>query len=157
MDQEAAMRVALEEAQLAARDGDVPVGAVILFEGEVIAVGHNEREHRGDPTSHAEVLAITRAATVLGRASLEGCTLVVTLEPCVMCAGAVLASAMTHVVFGAFDQKAGACGSRYSLLSDPRLGNEVPTTSGVLGDEVSAQLRAFFLQRRRSRDESNAS
>lgn len=148
MDEEAAMQRALEEATCAELDGDVPVGAVVLFAGEVIATGHNEREHRGDPTAHAEVIAITAAASALGRATLEECTLVVTLEPCVMCAGAVLTSGISRVVFGAFDPKAGACGSRYNLLADPRLGHEVPITAGVLAEEASAQLTAFFAARR---------
>ena len=156
MDHEGAMRAAIEQAALAERDGDVPVGAVILRNGVVIAQGHNEREHRGDPTAHAEVIAIERAAAVLGRVSLWDCTLVVTLEPCVMCAGAVLASGVAHVVFGAFDQKAGACGSRYNLLADPRLGNEVPITSGVLAEEASVQLTAFFSQRRVGRGGEDA-
>ena len=156
MDHEAAMRVALEQAALGERDGDVPVGAVILHDGVVIAAGHNEREHRGDPTAHAEVITINRAAVVLGRVSLEECTLVVTLEPCVMCAGAVLASGVARVVFGAFDQKAGACGSRYNLLADPRLGREVPITSGVLADQAAAQLTAFFSQRRVDRGDEAA-
>ena len=148
MDHLAAMRAAFEEAALAEQAGDVPVGAVVLFGEEIVSRAHNQREFANDPTAHAEVLALSAAARILGRATLEGCTLVVSLEPCVMCAGAIHAARLDHVAFGAFDPKAGACGSRYNLLSDPRLGAEIDVTAGVLGDEASAQLTAFFSARR---------
>lgn len=152
MDEISAMRLALEEAELSPSVGDVPVGALVLADGEVVAKAHNEREHRFDPTAHAELRAISLASAALGRSNLEGCTLVVTLEPCVMCAGAILASGIDRVVFAAFDQKAGACGSRYNLLADPRLGREVPIVSGVLESEASAQLSSFFSALRRPPD-----
>jgi tRNA(adenine34) deaminase len=148
MDHLEAMRVAFVEAKLAEAAGDVPVGAVVLFEDEIVSRAHNKREHVNDPTAHAELLALSTAARVLGRAILNGCTLVVSLEPCVMCAGAILSTGLDHVVFGAFDPKAGACGSRYNLLSDPRLGNEIAVTADVLGAEAAAQLTAFFSARR---------
>lgn len=138
------MRLALEEAQISPTVGDVPVGAIVLCDGEVVARSHNEREHRADPTAHAEILAIRLASSALGRPELQDCTLVATLEPCVMCAGAMLAAGVGRVVFGAFDPKAGACGSRYNLLADPRMGREIATYGGVLEDEASAQLSAFF-------------
>jgi tRNA(adenine34) deaminase len=143
-----AMRRALAEASEAERAGDVPVGAVVLLDGVEISAGRNEREHRRDPTAHAEINALSAAAAALGRSSLDGCTIVVTLEPCVMCAGAIVESRVTRVVFAAVDEKAGACGSRYNLLADPRLGHEVALTSGLLADEASAQLRSFFASRR---------
>ena len=146
-----AMRQALEEARFAEGAGDVPVGAVVIADGAVVAAAHNERESLLDPTAHAELLALRAAALALGRGTLEGCTLVVTLEPCVMCAGGILASRVDHVVFGAFDPKAGACGSRYNLLGDPRLGREVPITSGILDAEAAEQLTAFFSSRRLGR------
>jgi tRNA(adenine34) deaminase len=144
MDEIAAMRLALEEAAISPALGDVPVGAVVLCAGEVVARAHNEREARSDPTAHAEILAIRSAATVLGRAELGDCALIVTLEPCAMCAGALLAAGLGRLVFAAFDPKAGACGSRYNLLADPRMGREVATSGGVLEHEASTQLSAFF-------------
>jgi tRNA(Arg) A34 adenosine deaminase TadA len=152
MDHVEAMRAALKEAALAQEAGDVPVGAVVVFDDHIVSRAHNEREHRNDPTAHAELLAIAEAASVLGRSSLEGCTLVVSLEPCVMCAGGILSARLERLVFAAFDPKAGACGSRYNLLSDPRLGLEIPVTADVLGDEAAAQLKAFFATRRGDRN-----
>lgn len=154
MDHFEAMRAAFDQAALAQAAGDVPVGAVVVFEDRIVARAHNEREQRNDPTAHAELLALSSAALSLGRSSLEGCTLVVSLEPCVMCAGGVLSSGVDHVVFGAFDPKAGACGSRYNLLSDPRLGKEVPVTADVLGEEAADQLKAFFSTRRADRNDA---
>lgn len=144
----AAMRIALEEAALAAVAGDVPVGAVVLLGDEVIARRHNERERRGDPTAHAELLALRDAATALGSWRLSACTLVVTLEPCAMCAGALVASRLGRLVVGATDPKAGACGSLYNLCADPRLNHEVPLRSGVLAAEGGALLQSFFATRR---------
>jgi tRNA(adenine34) deaminase len=147
---EAAMGLALEEAGAAMAHGDVPVGAVALHEGRIVASRHNEREHRGDPTAHAELLAMTDAAAALGTWRLTDVTLVVTLEPCLMCAGGLVAARVGRLVFGAVDLKAGACGSLYNLCADPRLNHEVPITAGVRADEASEQLRAFFAQRRQS-------
>ncbi|MFI8101667.1 tRNA adenosine(34) deaminase TadA [Streptomyces sp. NPDC086023] len=142
------MRQALDEAAKAALTGDVPVGAVVLAaDGSVLATGHNEREATGDPTAHAEVLALRRAAAGLGEWRLNGCTLVVTLEPCVMCAGALVQSRVARVVFGAADEKAGAAGSLWDLVRDRRLNHRPEVITGVLGEECSSLLTAFFRDR----------
>lgn len=148
MNHVAAMRVALEEARAAAEHGDVPVGAVVVRDGEVIARRHNERELSGDPTAHAEVLALRDAAAALGTWRLDDCTLVVTLEPCPMCAGAALAARIGRVVFGAADPKAGALGSLYHLASDPRLNHNPPVVHGVEAAAAADLLSAFFADRR---------
>jgi tRNA(adenine34) deaminase len=148
VDLDAAMGLALEEATAATAHGDVPVGAVVLRDGEVIAQRHNERERTGDPTAHAETLALRDAAVVVGSWRLSGTTLVVTLEPCPMCAGALVAARVDQVAFGAADPKAGACGSLYNLCVDPRLNHEVEVVSGVRADESAAMLTAFFAERR---------
>jgi tRNA(adenine34) deaminase len=145
---DAAMRVALAEAALAAAAGDVPVGAVVVAGGEIVARRHNERESTRDPTAHAEVLALQDAAAVLGSWRLAGASLVVTLEPCVMCAGAVLAGRVARVVFGAYDPKGGACGSLYNVCVDPRLNHEAAVVSGVLAKECADLLRSYFAERR---------
>lgn len=139
------MAQALAEASDALPSGDVPVGALIVGpSGAVIARAHNEREATGDPTAHAEVLAIRRAAEALGDWHLNGCTLVVTLEPCAMCAGAIVSARVPVVVFGAWDEKAGAAGSQYDLLRDRRLNHRVEVIAGVEADASAALLRAFF-------------
>ena len=140
----AAMRLALSEAAAAADHDDVPVGAVVLLDGEVIARRHNERELQGDPTAHAEVLALRDAAAARGSWRLDGATLVSTLEPCPMCAGAALAARLDRIVFGAADPKAGACGSLYNLAADPRLNHEMAVAGGLLADEAAELLRGFF-------------
>jgi tRNA(adenine34) deaminase len=146
---EHAMRVALAEAELALASGDVPVGAVLLdADGSVLAHAHNEREALHDPTAHAEVLAIRRGAEVRGNWHLDDTTLVVTLEPCVLCAGAILAARIPRLVFGAWDEKAGAVGSVYDLLRDRRLPQRVDVTTGVLADEGAALLTDFFARQR---------
>jgi tRNA(adenine34) deaminase len=147
MDYEALMHLAIQEAQ---KSGiDVPVGAVIVSGvGEILAVGHNQKEANSDASSHAEIEAIRAAGEKLGTWRLEDCTLVVTLEPCVMCAGAIVASRIQGVVFGAWDNKVGAAGSLYDILRDPRLGNPVEVVGGVLGQECSALLAKFFEARR---------
>lgn len=145
------MRLALAEAELALTSGDVPVGAVILdADGSVLAHGHNEREKHNDPTAHAEVVAIRRAAEARADWHLTGTTLVVTLEPCVLCAGAILAARIPRVVFGAWDEKAGAAGSVYDLLRDRRLTHRVEVVPDVLAPESSALLREFFAEARAS-------
>ncbi len=144
----AAMGHALGEAAAATAHGDVPVGAVALFGGRVVASRHNERELTGDPTAHAELLALADAAAVVGSWRLSDVTLVVTLEPCPMCAGALVASRLGAVVFGAADPKAGACGSLYNLCADPRLNHEVAVTAGVRAEESAALLTTFFAGRR---------
>jgi tRNA(adenine34) deaminase len=145
---EEAMGLALAEAAEAPAHGDVPVGAVALHAGRVIASRHNEREMRGDPVAHAELLALSDAAEALGTWRLTEVTLVVTLEPCPMCAGGLLASRLGRVVFGAADMKAGACGSLYNLCVDPRLNHEVDVTAGVRAGEAAALLSGFFAARR---------
>ncbi|AEN11293.1 MULTISPECIES: tRNA adenosine(34) deaminase TadA [unclassified Streptomyces] len=142
------MRQALHEAAQAASAGDVPVGAVVLGpDGAPLATGHNEREATGDPTAHAEVLALRRAASVLGGWRLTGCTLVVTLEPCTMCAGALVQSRVARVVYGARDEKAGAAGSLWDVLRDRRLNHRPEVVYGVLEETCAAQLTAFFRER----------
>jgi len=140
---------ALELAADAPAHGDVPVGAVVLdAAGEVIASGVNERELTGDPTAHAEVVALRRAADALGSWRLDGCTLVVTLEPCTMCAGAIVASRVERLVFGAFDEKAGAVSSLWDVIRDPRLNHRVEVVTGIEADASGRLLRAFFEQHR---------
>ena len=144
-----AMRQALEQARLAPEHGDVPVGAVVLSpDGAVLAAAHNDREGSGDPTAHAEVLAVRAAAAARGSWRLSGCTLVVTLEPCAMCAGALVLARLARVVYGAPDPKAGAAGSLFDLLRDRRLNHRPEVIAGVLADECSALLQEFFEQRR---------
>lgn len=144
------MDLALAEAQRAAAEGEIPVGAVVLGpDGEILATGRNARVRGVDPTAHAEVVAIREAATRLGDRFLSGCTLVVTLEPCTMCAAVVLAARVPRVVFGAWDEKAGAVGSVYDLLRDGRLPHPIPeVVSGVRQGECAALLQEFFAQRR---------
>lgn len=140
-----AMRLALAEASKAETHGDVPIGAVVLGpDGAVLAAAGNERELHGDPTAHAEVVAIRRAAAALGEWRLSDCTLVVTLEPCTMCAGAIVGARVGHLVFGAFDEKAGAVASLWDVVRDPRLNHRPSVTSGVLAEESTALLEAFF-------------
>lgn len=140
------MRLAMAEAGRAATGGDVPVGAVVLAADgtTVLATGHNEREATGDPTAHAEVLAIRRAAKGLGEWRLSGCTLVVTLEPCTMCAGALVQSRVDRVVYGARDEKAGAAGSLWDVVRDRRLNHRPEVIGGVLADDCAGLLTTFF-------------
>jgi tRNA(adenine34) deaminase len=142
---EAAMGAALVEARAALSTGDVPIGAVVLSPaGAVLATGRNVREADGDPTGHAELVAIRAAASVLGSWRLEGCTLVVTLEPCTMCAGAVVLARLERVVFGAFDPKAGAVGSLWDVVRDRRLNHRPEVVSGVRAAESTELLEGFF-------------
>ncbi|MGH9020504.1 MAG: tRNA adenosine(34) deaminase TadA [Acidimicrobiales bacterium] len=142
------MRVALEAAARAAAHDDVPVGCVLVADGDVVAVGENRREVDADPTAHAEVVALRAAAGARGRWRMDGVTAYVTLEPCVMCAGALLNARVDRVVIGALDDKAGAVGSRYNVLSDPRLLHEASVTYDVLADESATLLGEFFAPRR---------
>ena len=143
------MGEALDLARIAVADGDVPVGAVVVDPaGLVIGRGRNTRERDGDPTGHAEVVAIRVAASAVGEWRLEGCTLVVTLEPCTMCAGAVVASRLDRLVFGAFDDKAGAVGSLWDVVRDRRLNHRPEVVSGVRADESASLLRGFFATHR---------
>jgi len=146
-----AMGLALDEARSALLHGDVPVGAVALVGGEVVAVDHNRREQLGDPTAHAELLVLRAAAGVAGGWRLGDVTLVVTLEPCPMCAGALVAARVRRLVFGAADPRVGACGSLYNLCSDPRLNHDVAITHGVRAAESSDLLTGFFASRRAAR------
>lgn len=143
------MRAALEQARLAATAGDVPVGAVVVdVTGVVIGRGHNQREVSADPTAHAELLALRAAAAVRGEWRLDGCTLVVTLEPCTMCAGATVLSRVGRLVYGAADPKAGAAGSLWDVVRDRRLNHRPEVISGVLADECGALLREWFARQR---------
>lgn len=147
-DDERWMRRAIELAHTAATHGDVPIGAVLVVDDVEVAHGANERELTADPTAHAEVLALRRGAERLGSWRVGG-TLYVTLEPCLMCSGALLLARVDRVVFGAFDPKAGAVGSLYNVLSDPRLNHEASVTWGVLADDCGALLSDFFRRARR--------
>ncbi|MYS48191.1 nucleoside deaminase [Streptomyces sp. SID5998] len=142
------MRLALAEARRAVEGGDVPVGAVVLSaDGAVLGAGHNEREATGDPTAHAEVLAIRRAAERVGEWRLSSCTLVVTLEPCTMCAGALVLSRVDRVVYGARDEKAGAAGSLWDVVRDRRLNHRPEVIEGVLAEDCAGLLTEFFRAR----------
>ena len=142
------MLLAIEEARLALEEDEVPVGAVVLLGDAIIARAHNGRERRNSPVAHAEVLALEDAARHVGDWRLGGATLAVTLEPCTMCAGALVNSRIDRVVFGAPDPRAGACGSLYNVCGDPRLNHEVDVTAGVLDVDCRELLRTFFSKRR---------
>ena len=143
------MMEALAEARRAADIGEVPIGAVVVREGEILGRGHNRREIDGDPLAHAEILAIREAASRMGGWRLSGATMYVTLEPCPMCAGALVNSRIQRLVYGAADPKAGYCGSLGNLVQDPRLNHRLEVTAGVLESESAALLRGFFASLRR--------
>ena len=145
---EQAMQVALQQAQLASESGDVPVGAVVVHDGQIIAARHNEREATGDPTAHAEILALRDAATALGRWRLNDCTLVVTLEPCVMCAGALINARVETLVYATADLKGGATSSLYNVCADPRINHNPVVINGVLQHESAELLKNFFEPKR---------
>ena len=147
-DDERFMREALEEARLAAEEGEVPIGAVVVCEGEVVARAHNRRETDLDPSAHAEFSAMVAASRALGRWRLSGCTVYVTLEPCLMCAGLMVNARIDRCVYGAADPKGGALGTLYDVSHDSRLNHEFEVESGVLGEEAADQLRDFFRARR---------
>jgi tRNA(adenine34) deaminase len=142
------MRIALEEATAALAHADVPIGAVVVRDGDVVARAHNERELRGDPTAHAEILALRAAAESLGSWRLDGCAIYVTLEPCPMCAGALVLARLERLVYGPQDPKAGAAYSLYNIVQDPRLNHSLEVIPDVLADECSALLRDFFAGKR---------
>ena len=142
------MHLALEEARIAAAEGEIPVGAVLVKNGEVIARAHNRRENDHDPTAHAEVLCMRQAARVLGDWRLRDCTLYVTLEPCPMCAGAMVMSQLSRCVYGAADDKQGCCGSVYDLPGDPALSSQTQWQSGVMAEECGELMRSFFSNKR---------
>jgi tRNA(adenine34) deaminase len=143
------MRLALREAARAPEHGDVPIGAVVVREGELIGAAHNEREIRSDPTAHAEVIALRDAARSLGSWRVLDAVMYVTLEPCAMCAGAIVLARIPRVVFGTVDPKAGAAGSVFNILAEPRLNHRPQVESGLLAEECGELLRAFFAPRRR--------
>ena len=147
-DDECYMRLALAEAELAAAEGEVPIGAVVVCDGEVVARAHNRRETDHDPSAHAEFAALVAASQALGRWRLTGCTVYVTLEPCLMCAGLMVNARVDACVYGAPDPKGGALGTLYDVSHDPRLNHEFEVRGGVLADEAATQLRAFFRARR---------
>ena len=142
------MRAALDEAMRAAEEGEVPVGAVVVLDGRILGRGHNRTEATHDPTAHAEILAIGAASAALGNWRLAGADLYVTLEPCSMCAGAIVLARIPEVVFGAYDPKAGAAGSVLDVLGEPALNHRPKVTGGVLADECAALLERFFAARR---------
>jgi len=148
MDDDAAMALALDEARAALAHSDVPIGAIVVVRDAVVARRHNERELTSDPTAHAEVLALRDAANAAGSWRLEDATLYVTIEPCAMCAGALLNARVARVVFGAPDLKAGACGSLYNLGADPRLNHEFVVQAGVRADESAELVTTFFAAKR---------
>ena len=145
------MHLALEEAAAAAEEGEVPIGAVVVCGGEVVSRAHNRREEDADPAAHAEFLAMEEAARALGRWRLSGCTVYVTLEPCLMCAGLMVNARVDRCVYGASDPKGGALGTLFDVSHDERLNHAFEVTSGVLADEAAEQLRTFFRARRKSK------
>ncbi|MHC4278826.1 MAG: tRNA adenosine(34) deaminase TadA [Planctomycetota bacterium] len=143
------MRIALEQAKTAEENGDVPIGAVIVHKSQIIAKAYNQREQLQDPTAHAEIIALTQAAAALGNWHLHDCTMYVTLEPCSMCAGALVLSRIERLVYSCDDPKAGACGSIYNIVQDKRLNHLLQITSGVLNSECSMLLQEFFQKKRK--------
>ena len=142
------MQMAIERARIAEENGDVPIGAVIVYGDQVIGRAYNQREQLNDPTAHAEIIALTQAAAALENWHLNGCTIYVTLEPCPMCAGALVLARMDRLVYGCDDPKAGACKSLYNIVQDERLNHRLEVTAGVLAEDCSRILQEFFAQRR---------
>jgi len=142
------MRQAIEAAKIAQENGDVPIGAVVVYENQIIGRTYNQREQLKDPTAHAEIIALTQAAAFIESWRLTGCTMFVTLEPCAMCAGALVLGRLDRLVYGCNDPKAGACGSLYNIVQDGRLNHRLEITSGVLADECAKLLQDFFRQKR---------
>jgi tRNA(adenine34) deaminase len=149
------IREALREAQAAYDEDEVPIGALVVFEGRIIGAAHNQREQLHDPTAHAEMIAITQAAQALNSWRLERCTLYVTLEPCPMCAGAIVLARIPLVVYGAADPKAGAVATHYHLLDDPRLNHRAEVIAGVLREPCGEILSRFFQQKRAAKQDVN--
>ena len=142
------MRMAIDQAYIAEENGDVPIGCVVVYENRVIAKAYNQREQLHDPTAHAEIIALTQAAEFIGNWRLHGCSLYVTLEPCPMCAGALVLGRLDRVVYGTDDPKTGAVRSLYQIVEDARLNHQLEVTCGVMQDECKKQLQAFFQRRR---------
>jgi len=142
------MKMAIEQAQIAEENGDVPIGAIIVYENQIIGKTYNQREQLQDPTAHAEIIALTQAAAFIENWRLHGCTMYVTLEPCTMCAGAMVLARIDRLVYGCDDPKTGAVKSLYNIATDERLNHIINVTSGVLAEECSALLQHFFRRRR---------
>jgi tRNA(adenine34) deaminase len=142
------MAQAIDQAYIAEENGDVPIGTVIVYENKVIAKGYNQRQQLNDPTAHAEIIALGAASEFIGNWRLGGCTIYVTLEPCPMCAGALVLARIDRLVYGCHDPKTGACSSLYNIVQDDRLNHSVDVTSGVLAEKCTDQLQAFFQRRR---------
>lgn len=142
------MRMAIDAAQVAEENGDVPIGAVIVYQNQVIGRAYNQREQLKDPTAHAEIVALTQAASFVGSWRLHGCTIYVTLEPCPMCAGALVLGRLDRLVYGCPDPKTGACGSLYDIVRDERLNHRLEVTPGILANDCATLLQTFFQQRR---------
>ena len=142
------MRLALAQADIAENNGDVPIGRIITHQNSIIAKSYNQREQLQDPTAHAEIIALTQAAAAIGSWRLHGCTIFVTLEPCSMCAGALVLARIDKLVFGCNDPKTGACGSLYNIVQDQRLNHRINITSGILQEQCSHQLKSFFSKKR---------
>ena len=149
------MRVAIEAAGIAEENGDVPIGAVIVYKNQIIGKAYNQREQLKDPTAHAEIIALTQAAAFLESWRLNGCTMYVTLEPCPMCAGALVLARMDRLIYGCDDPKTGACKSLYNIVQDERLNHKLEVTSGVLEEQCREQLQGFFARRRQENKNSN--
>jgi len=147
------IRAAIEQAKIAEDNGDVPIGAVIVHQNRIIAKGYNQREQSQDPTAHAEIIALTAAAAEMGSWRLNGCTMYVTLEPCCMCAGALVLSRIDRLVYGCDDHKAGACKSLYNIVQDERLNHRLEVTTGVSEQECSELLQDFFERRRQQNNQ----
>jgi tRNA(adenine34) deaminase len=149
------MHTALVQAERAAREGEVPVGAVVVSGGKVVARAHNRPIHLHDPSAHAEILALRRAAKKLGNYRLEGCDLYVTIEPCAMCAGAIVQARLARLVYGARDPKAGACGSALRVLNHRKLNHQVEVTGGIMAGDCALVIREFFRKRRKENQPKN--
>ena len=147
------MKTAIEQAKIAEENGDVPIGAVIVYKNQIIAKAYNQRQQLNDPTAHAEIIALTQAAAFVQNWRLNGCTIYVTLEPCPMCAGALVLARLDRLVYGCDDPKSGACGSIYNIVADERLNHRLQVTAGVLAEECGAQLQSFFQKRRNEKTE----
>ena len=149
------MTAAIEQARIARDNGDVPVGAVIVHENKIIAKGYNQRDQLNDSTAHAEIIALTAACDYIGNWRLNDCTIYVTLEPCPMCAGAMVLARLDRLVYGCDDPKAGACGSLYNIIQDDRLNHRIEITKGVLAEQCSSLLTEFFQNRRKEKANTN--
>ncbi len=149
------MRLAIEAAKIAEDNGDVPIGAVIVHQDTIIAKAYNQREQLADPTAHAEIIALTQAASAIGNWRLHGCTIYVTLEPCPMCAGALVLARMDRLVYGCDDPKTGACKSLYNIVQDDRLNHRLQVTGGILAEDCAQQIKDFFVHRRKETKNNN--